>query len=71
MNVPRVDDEKGEPQRAVKVLQGAGGFRKWASTEESETFARNFSKALVESLVRGEGAVAVWIDGQIVWHTRR
>jgi hypothetical protein len=70
MNVPRVDHEQ-EPPRAVKVLRGAGGFRQWASAEESETFARNFSKALIESLVRGEGAVAVWIDGQIVWHTRR
>ena len=70
MNVPR-EREKPEPLRALKVLPGAGEFRKWESREESEAFAKNFSKALIESLVRGEGAVAVWIDGQVVWQTRR
>jgi hypothetical protein len=70
VNVPREGD-KPETRHAWKVLRGAGGFRRWESPEESTTFARNFSKALVESLARGEGAVAVWIDGHVVWYTRR
>jgi hypothetical protein len=70
VNVPRQPDER-ETIRALKVLPGVGESRRWASAEESDAFARNFSKALIESLARGEGAVAVWIDGQVVWHTRR
>ena len=70
MNVPsRADAPKVD--KAIKVLPGAGGFRRWESAEESKAFAENFSKALVEALARGEGAVAFWIDGRVVWHTRR
>lgn len=77
MNVPRTEADVRPPphdahdaRRGMKIVCVDGGVRRWESAEESRAFARNFSKALVEALVRGDGAVAVWVDGQVHLQTK-
>jgi hypothetical protein len=69
LNVVREGEDR--EHGGYRVLREASVVRPWASIEESQAFAQRFSKALVESLVRGDGAVAVWIEGEVVWQTRR
>lgn len=56
---------------SLPARSDAATFREWQNADESRRFACAFSKALVEALVRGEGSVAVCIDGEIVWQTSR
>lgn len=50
----------------VRLVGFGGGSHRFKSVEESNEFVRRFSKALVEALVRGDGSMAVYMDGQVV-----
>ena len=53
--------------RLVPAIAGSHRFR---DAEESRAFVQKFSKALVDALVKGDGSMAVYVAGQVVYHER-
>ena len=49
----------------VRLVGTGGGSHRFKTVEESNEFVRRFSKALVDALVRGDGSMAVYMDGQV------
>lgn len=61
MDVRRCDGSR------VRLIGVGGGSHRFKDAAESNAFIQRFSKALVDALVRGDGSMAVYVDGQIVY----
>ncbi len=54
----------------LRLLRATCSSHRFKDAAESRDFIRRFSKALVEALVRGDGSMAVYVDGQVVYEER-
>ena len=54
----------------LRLIPAVAGSHRFKDAAESRAFVQKFSKALVDALVRGDGSMAVYVAGQVVYHER-
>jgi hypothetical protein len=57
--------------RAARWTRDDRGFHRWEDAAESRRFTEAFSKVLVEAILRGDGDLGVYAQGQVLWYSRR